>query len=105
MAINSTINITTNGTTQLFQTLASVGYQFAAFINGNAGAWNGAVISIQILPDNISQPITIATLTESNPFIEKIQMAQGLYLQLVVTGANIGTSLNVFFSPLAVYGN
>lgn len=99
------IPITGNGTTQIYQTIASIGYQFVAFANGSAGAWNGANIAIQIFPNNVSQPITIATLTELDPFIEKIQIVQGMFIQIVVTGANVGTSLNLIIAPLGVYNN
>lgn len=96
--------ITTNGTTSILQTIASNGYQIAAFVNGSAGSWGGASIAIQIVPNNTSQPITIATLTQTAPFVEKIEVAQGLYLQAIVTGATSGTSLNFFIAPLGVYG-
>lgn len=96
--------ITANGTTQIFQTLATIGYQFAAFINGSGGAWNGASIAIQIYPDNVSQPITIGTLTQGSPFIQNLQILQGIYMQFVVTGATTGTSINLLYGPLGVYG-
>lgn len=104
MANLNIIPITTNGTTQLFQTLATIGYQFAIFKNGSAGVWNGASIAIQIYPDNVSQPITLGTLIEASPFIENLQILQGVYIQFVVTGASIGTSLNLLYGPLGVYG-
>ena len=94
-----------NGTSNVFQTIGNLGYQFAAFINGSAGSWGGASIAITITPNNSSIPITIATLTQSNPIIPSYQLATGLFLQYTVTGATVGTSLNLFIAPLGVYGN
>jgi len=86
--------ILTNGTTNLERSILSNGFQ--AFV---AGSWGGATIELQVSANATSGFVTFGTLNEANPVLN-VPIIQGAYLQFVVSGATITTSLQLAYGWL-----